>query len=155
MASAYEEAVAIMRRFPEKMHFAGPRPAALIEKAQKALGLTFPPDFRRFVTDFGAGNFGAFEVYGVTTDNFSSASVPNGIWVTLSERSQSGLPNNFVVIGDDGGGGLYCLSCASPDDLSCPVFLYFPESPSGTSSPEPIARDFGSYLVDGVRRACL
>ena len=45
----------------------------------------------------------------MTTDNFTSASVPNGIWLTLAEREQLGLPVRFVIVGATGMGEYYVL----------------------------------------------
>ena len=60
----YEKALALMNKYPESQHFVGARSETVGEAAEKRLDLKFPPSYRTFVLEFGAGNFGAFEVYG-------------------------------------------------------------------------------------------
>ena len=61
------------------------------------LGLEFPPSYRRFVLDFGAGSFGASEVYGVIDSNFENSSVPDAVWCTLDVR-EFDLTLDLVVL---------------------------------------------------------
>lgn len=57
----------------------------------------------------GAGSIGAFEVYGIVNAEFEESSVPNGIWLTLNERRENGMPANLVVVGSTGDGNYYCI----------------------------------------------
>lgn len=141
----YERAVTLIAEHPEMAAFVGPRPPRLLEAAESALGLRLPDDYRRFLLAFGAGSFGATEVYGVIDENFTSSSVPNGIWYTLTERRASDLAPSLVVIGNDGGGNLHCLDCALP---GAPVTLVEPGSPVRTEAA--IAANFGAYLLDAI-----
>ena len=83
--------------------FAGERSEGLVARAEEALGVSFPPTYRRFVCQLGAGNFGSREFYGVIDDEWQDSVVPDGIWCTLSEREE-GLPQHFVVVGAVGDG---------------------------------------------------
>lgn len=148
----YEIARQIMSQYPGKAHFIGERPADLVLSAQRALGLTFPPSYLQFVEELGAGNFGAFEVYGVTDADFHASVVPNGIWYTVSERL-TGMPNHLVVIGDVGDGGLYCLDLKRQGpSAEGPVVIYYPGYPVNTQQFEVVAPNFGAFLLRGVRR---
>jgi len=69
--------------------FAGPKPDALIEKAEGALNLKFPPTYRRFLKEFGCGDVGGEEFYGIISDEFENSTIPNGIWLTLTERENN------------------------------------------------------------------
>lgn len=81
----YERAVGFMKKHPELRHFVGARSETLVKAAEEKLDLTFPPSYRRFLLEFGAGSFGASELYGVIDENFENSSAPNGIWCTLQE----------------------------------------------------------------------
>jgi hypothetical protein len=143
----YEEAASIIRANEQLADFVGPRDPSVVEAAEAAIGRPLPPTYRRFVSEFGAGNIGSFEVLGVTKAEFQNASVPNGIWYTLSER-EDGMPDNLLVVGEAGDGSLYALDLDEGDDP--PVVVYEPGS--GEPPGERIAGDFGSFLLDGVRR---
>lgn len=147
----YSEAVELMNQRREVgPDFVGPRTEALVAAAERALGLRLCTTYRRFVLEFGAGNFGAFEVYGVTTENFDVASVPNGIWLTLRKRETIGLPHNFVVVGSDGMGGYYCLNNEENDEDG-EVIVYYP----GVIHQEKIANSFGEFFLNGIQEQML
>jgi hypothetical protein len=65
----------------------------LVLKAESALGLKFPPTYRKFLLEYGCGNIFGMEFYGVVDDNFINSSIPDAIWITLNERKTSNLPN--------------------------------------------------------------
>ncbi len=94
---ALEEALEAIAE-SDRARFLGPRDPSLVETAEQALGVTFPPTYRRFVLELGAGCVGWREFYGVTADDFASASVPNGIWLTLDERRECHLPDPLVIV---------------------------------------------------------
>ena len=64
----------------------GPRPEELVAAAERALGLEFPPGYREFVLDLGAGDVGGEEFFGVVDDGFEDSAIPDGVWLTLRER---------------------------------------------------------------------
>lgn len=149
----YEQAVAAISEHPHLRDFVGPRPEHLVEAAERMLGLRFPPTYRRFLLEYGAGSFGSAEIYGVIDANFEHSSVPNGIWYTLSERKESSLPTEMVVIYNDGMGDLFCLDCHlknGQDEAS--VVTFQPGFPAHDQHSERIADDFGSFLLELVAR---
>ena len=131
--------------------FAGHREASLVVSAERALELSFPPTYRRFVSELGAGNVGSREFYGVTTDNFTDASVPNGIWLTLDERERFDLPKHLVIVGDTGMGGYYALDTSQRDcsDESPVVIWALGRSQEGDTL-EVIGHDFGSFFLEAI-----
>ena len=147
----YEKARELITSNATKAHFAGTRPETLIQTAEVVLSLRFSPSYRAFLRDFGAGNFGSFEVYGVIDDDFENSSVPDAIWFTLSERREADLPSELLVIGDAGTGELYCLRTAKDDAEGC-IILLDPGSPAPLDQCERISEDFGCYLLKHVER---
>jgi hypothetical protein len=145
--SEVKRAIEITRRHGG--FFAGPRDESLVASAEAALGLRLPPTYRRFVSELGAGNAGGREFYGVTTDNFTTASIPNGIWLTLSEREQLGLPPEFVIVEETGTGEYYVLDTSRRDgDGESPVVVWVPGRPRDAL--EAVAPDFGSFFLAAV-----
>ena len=130
-------------------HFRGERPETVVAAAERALGLTFPPSYRRFIERLGAGSIGGLEIYGVTEEPFDGP-IPDGVWATLDSRSgPSKLPATMVVIGDDGMGGEYVLDTATGSEPPVEVWN------GGASRPgdplEQVGADFGSFFLDEVR----
>jgi hypothetical protein len=144
-----QEALRLIATSPGQGFFAGPRDATLVASAERALGGNLPPTYREFVTKLGAGNFGAFEVYGVIEDKFEDSSVPNGVWLTLNERRESGLPEKLVIVGSTGDGDYYCVELRGGEES--PVTVYQPGSPPDRQHGEQVAQDFGDFFLGGVR----
>ncbi len=147
------DALKLIEANSSRAYFAGEKSSELVEKAELALGVQFPPSYREFVSRLGCGNIGAREVYGITSDNFENASVPNGIWLTLDERRSSGLPDHLIIIYALGEGTYYALDTSQRDDNGeCPVVAW----PAGSLSDEHlevIANDFGEFMLSMVREA--
>ena len=129
--------------------FAGPRPEALVARAEAALGLRFPPSYRQFLLDLGAGDVGGFEVYGIIDDDFADARVPDAIALTLDAR-RSGLDRRYVLIGTLGDGSHDCLDTGHPDvSGEAPVVQLSAEY----EDPVTLADSFGEYLLVEVEDA--
>ena len=144
-----DEALRLIAQHP-RSHFKGERPEKLLVAAERALALTFPPSYRRFLQQLGAGAVGGFEVYGVTDEPFDGP-IPDGVWATLDSRSSpSRLPATMVVIGEDGMGGEYVLDTAK--GLEPPVEVWDGGASGPDDALERMADDFGAFLLDGVRR---
>ncbi|MBY5162886.1 SMI1/KNR4 family protein [Salsipaludibacter albus] len=135
----------------DRARFIGPRDPALVASAEQALDVAFPPTYRRFVLELGAGSVGGREFYGVTTDNFTSASVPNGVWLTLDERWKFDLAEGLVIIGETGLGEYYVLDTRHrTEDGECPVVLWVPGVSDADGLLTSVAPDFGAFLLDAV-----
>jgi antitoxin YobK len=129
--------------------FLGPRPEALVARAEAALGLRFPPSYRQFLLDLGAGDVGGFEVYGIVDDSFDDARVPDAIALTLQAR-RSGLDPRYVMIGTLGDGSHDCLDTGHPGVTGeAPVV----QLSSEYEDPVTLADSFGEYLLIEVEDA--
>lgn len=144
----YEKALKIMSENKEKCDFFGKCPENLIEKAENVLEIKFSTIYRNFLMDFGAGNYGSEEIYGIIGDNFIDSSILNGIWYTLIERKQVNLPKNLVVIYDTCGDELFCLDFNKLNNENEPeVVVYIPGEKNENQLYEKIANDFGEFLL--------
>ncbi len=143
-----------MAEHRDEADFAGPRPQELIEQAEAALGVRLPPSYRAFVQELGAGDIGGEEFYGLTSADFESSSVPNGIWVTLQERDDSELPESLIVVYSVGEGTLYALDTSQAgDDGEAPVVAWAPGASAPGGGLETVAPDFGAFFRETVERA--
>ena len=145
----YQQAINLMKQKEDECDFVGKRPEKIIKIAENAIGFRFSKMYRDFVLNFGAGNFGSQEIYGVINDDFKNSSVPDAIWYTLTERKQYKLPNHFLVIYDTGMGVLYCLNFESVNEMGEPnVIEYIPGVKIDEQEFASIAKDFGDFLLD-------
>lgn len=148
--SDLEKALSIIKDNSDEGFFAGPKPDALIDKAEKTIGLYLPPTYRRFVAELGAGNISGQEFYGVIDDDFYESSVPDAIWSTLHARKTYGLPDDLIVIGsiDDGS---YIVLDAHKDNNEKEASVMIWREPD--EEPDILHADFGEYLLDRVDEA--
>lgn len=128
--------------------FEGPKSESLIAAAEQALEVKFPPSYRQFLLEMGCGDVNGLEIYGVINDKFEGSSVPNGIWLTLSERRSIGLNHAYILIGEGGDGNYYAIDTRNTD--------VFGENPVVSLSVdgrkfEPLAASFGEYLLHAVQ----
>jgi hypothetical protein len=129
--------------------FVGPKPESLVARAEAALGLRFPPSYRQFVLDLGAGDIGGFEVYGLVDDDFEDARVPDAIALTLDAR-RSGLDPRYILIGTLGDGSHDCLDTGHPHpNGEAPVV----QLSSEFEDPVTLADSFGEYFLTEVQDA--
>lgn len=128
--------------------FEGRKDNALIEKAEKVLGLIFPPTYKRFLAELGCGDIEGLEFYGLIGEDFNNSSIPDAIWLTLNERKY-GLPKNLVLIHSVGDGVYYALDTdqINPDGEN-PVVSY-----ELNSITEKVATDFGEFMLSQLSLA--
>lgn len=145
-----EDALTLIKENPDDSFFAGPKSEELISKAENALGLFFPPTYRRFVKELGAGNIAGQEFYGVTTDNFDSASVPNGVWFTLHARKNYSFPDDLIIVFSLDDGSYIALNAHKEhSDRECEVVLWT----APDEDTEVLYDDFGFFLLERITDA--
>jgi hypothetical protein len=149
-----EEALRLVAQRPDESFFAGARDEGLVVAAEQALGVSFPPSYRRFLRELGAGSVGASEIYGVIHSNFTESGVPDGIWITLRGRLDWALPQSMVVVYNDGMGGYFVLDTEKVGgDAECPIFVWEPGRSARGDKLELVAPDFGSFFLHRVKEA--
>ena len=149
-----ERALRIVAENPEQADFVGPRDPDLIARAENALSVAFPPTYKRFLRELGAGYFGAECFYGITSDNFANSSAPNGIWATLQDRQTFGLPIHLIHIHPVGEGTHFFLDTDQKNaDDECPVVAWIPGLTEPGDDLEVIAAEFGEFFRSTVEEA--
>jgi hypothetical protein len=149
MVKNYDEALMFLRNDNSgKSFFSGEKSDVLLIKAEKVLALKFSLMYKRFLSEFGAGNFGPIEFLGVIDETFEESCVPDCIWYTLIERQNSNLPNNLIVIYETGDGDLYCQDYCNVDDSEPKIVLYSPGLSNKEQTYEIVANNFGDFLIE-------
>lgn len=150
----YQKAVEIIMQNEHECYFAGSRSESDIFLAEKALGITFSGSYKEFLKQFGAGSIGSEEIYGISSLNFEKSTVPNAIWYTLSERKESNLPSNLLVIYSTGSDEIFCLDFNKLNLHSEPtVVVFVPGIDLIHQTYEVISEDFGDFLLERVTEA--
>jgi hypothetical protein len=130
--------------------FAGSRDDALIKKAEKTLGLKFPPSYYKYLAKLGCGSVGSEEIYGIIDDDFFDSSVPDAIWVTLQQRKMCRIKDDLVIIYSFGDGDYAALLCL-PTQGEGPIIRVSPGNP--VNYQEILASDFGVFFWERVKEA--
>jgi antitoxin YobK len=149
--SDFENAAKMIAEHPELRRFVGPRPDSLILAAERKLGVRFPETYRRFLAEYGAGSFGAEELFGIIGDDFEDARIPNTVGYTLKQRGEYELPHDLVAVYGLGDGETFYLDLGAREDDEAPIIVYYPEYSPEEQSREIVAKDFGELLLDLVR----
>lgn len=148
-----EDGLELVRKNPAKAMFVGKRALTTVAKAENALGVIFPPTYRRFLTELGAGDIGGEEFYGITRTEFTDASVPNGVWLTLEER-KTGLPEPLVVVYATGDGTWFAIDTSARDDTGeAPIVAWTPGLSKPDEPLEKVSPDFGEFFFTRIRDA--
>ncbi len=131
-------------------YFHGPATEDLILRAEQALGLSFPPTYKKFLSRLGCGSIWGDEFYGLFDEDFEHSTVPNAIWVTLKYRSSIDLPRSLIVVGNTGDGGDYVIDVGEKNSHGeSPVLEWWFGYPPAQKV---VAADFGAFLWEAVRR---
>jgi hypothetical protein len=109
--------------------------------------IEFPPTYRRFLSEYGAGSIGGTEIYGVIDGDFENSSIPDAVWhnLTLRRDGHDEVLFSFHAVGD---GEEFCLdsSRVRPDGEMPVVGIY-----AGSNESRDIAPDFGSTFLMLIR----
>ena len=149
-----DEALDLIDNYRGRKHFVGPRQRALIDEAAAALGVRFPPSYRKFVENLGAGSIRGREIYGVIDSNFRDSTIPDGIWLTLTERQDSQLPEALVIVDSTGDGDYVAIDTSKrTSESENPMVRWSPGAASASDALEQVASDFGRFFLQLVREA--
>jgi antitoxin YobK len=138
----------------EEADFEGERPEEMVERAEATLGRAFPPSYRAFVRELGAGDVGGQEFYGIVREDFERSGIPDAIWLTLRHRRSSNLPDSLILVGATGDGCYYALDTTRTDAAGeAPVVVWTPGAFTPEDDHEQVAPSFGSFFADAIARA--
>jgi hypothetical protein len=128
--------------------FEGEKDEDLVLKAEKYLGVRFPPTYREFLKTLGCGDIDGKEFYGLINERFENSSVPNAIWLTSNLRRKYGTPPTLVFIAESAE-GYYALDLGQtgPEGEAAVVDW---NAGKGKGPYEIVFRDFGAFLLESL-----
>jgi len=115
--------------------FFGEVPEEYIYKAEKKLGVKFPPSYREFIKKYGSGGICGVELEGVQGNLGASVVDATERWRKL------GLDTNLIVL-EDSGEFARCMYCADINDER--VFSWV----RGRTDLHPRYNTFKDYVID-------
>ena len=126
MIMSLEKSRKIIEEYINDADFCGSIEPMKIERAEEILGTKFPSSYKEFLTLYGCGDLFGVEIFGIIKDpDIDGKSVPNGIWLTLDERS-NGMNKHLIVISETGDGAYYVLNTEQRNELNeCPVCIWY------------------------------
>lgn len=148
----YNNAVKLLQQNQELSDFVGECSEQLVKKAEAKLNVIFPQTYRNFLLNYGAGNFGSEEIYGIVKEDFDNSGIPDAIWYTLKQRKEVNLPSTLVIIYHTGGEEMFCLNFNKLGKHQEPVVVsYVIGVDLEFQTYEIIANDFGEFLLQRVK----
>jgi hypothetical protein len=149
----YEEALRLLQGYLDQSTFE-PQPPERVERAERALGVRFPPTYRRFLHELGAGGVGAVDIYGVFTDDLDIPRPPAAVGYTLQLRREGWIADDLVVIYALGEGSNDALATGRAGaDGEAPVVGFTPGLSHPSDDLEVISPDFGCFFLEAIQFA--
>jgi antitoxin YobK len=127
------------------------QPVERLDAAERALGVRFPPIYRRFLIELGSGGMFGEEVYGLVNDDFDSVRPPAAVGLTRLLRRNGHIHDQMVPIYAVGDGEYFGLDLSAGGEP--PVVAFTPGIDKPDSELEVIAPDFGTFLLETMRQA--
>ncbi|QBO35719.1 SMI1/KNR4 family protein [Periweissella cryptocerci] len=122
----------------------------VIDAAENVLKQKFPEDYHLFLYDYGTAEIGAEEIYGIIDTDFLNSGVPDAVWITLKERSDSSMRKDLVIIYANGMGDYYALDFGNQLNGEPKVVLYSPGYSEEEQQYTIIADSFGDFFYNLV-----
>ncbi|MEV4423616.1 SMI1/KNR4 family protein [Patulibacter sp. NPDC049589] len=148
---SYEQARALVEEHLDEAEFES-QPEDRVARAERELGVRFPPSYRQFLLDLGAGGVGGEEIYGLVNDDFEDVRPPQAVGLTREFRRDGQVSEDLVVIYNLGKGSYFALDTrAAGDDGEAPVVAFTPGIHSAGDELQIVAPDFGAFFLETVR----
>ncbi|GAA4626389.1 hypothetical protein GCM10023196_034440 [Actinoallomurus vinaceus] len=145
--------VELLRGNPESCRWTGGLSPADLAGAERKLGASFPPSYRRFLAEVGSCEVDGTDFLGVYRTPAMGDTLLGTVSGTLDARTDPRFPADLLIIQYDGMGGLVCLDLSRRDGAGeSPVVVWDPGSADRGGS-ERLADDFGSYALRQCTRA--
>ncbi|WP_445495059.1 SMI1/KNR4 family protein [Photorhabdus sp. SF281] len=148
-----DKAIEIINENIELADFEGPKDENLIIAAEKILGLNFPIAYRHFLEMLGCGDIAGQEFYGLIKPNFIDSGIPDAVWITMQERNNSNLPNNYLIICSTGDGGYVVLDCSNTNKEEGVIEQWDPGVKNHLYAFKPLASNFGEFFYTKIQSA--
>ena len=144
-----EEAARLIHGHSDRAEFRGGASDHDIANAEEALGIKFPPSYRRFLESLGAGRFGDQTFFGVVGPEGDHAL--DVVTRTRDQREHGNLPATHIIVGPYGREAFFGFDCADRrNNEECPV-AEIPRDYGDIQEPNFFELDFGSFMLARIR----
>ena len=118
-----------------------------IQRAEKNLKYKFPKTYRKFLENFGMLEINGIQIYGILGNAlFEENNVEDVVELTLNQRKEVFIPENYLIISELGDGEIFCLSLNNSDEDNQKVVAFTPGMDKDNFEVEEIADSFGEFL---------
>lgn len=154
MAADYDSVMNLIEAHSAEISFWPPGNGASeewIQRAEESLGVNLPPTYKWFLREFGFGDIGHEEIYGILEEEFETAVGGDVVYNFLVRRKSGTAAQNQLVLCDNDGDEIFYFKLDSPgEDGEFPVFRI--DHMEG--SDEPYADDFLEFLKKRIEFLC-
>ena len=147
------KAVQMMNDSGEEILTTGGASDSLIQKAEAALGVTFPQDYRYFLKEFGSLCFESEEFYGLTKAGLDADSIPSMIFATNSARERSDISNQMIKIKSSGYGPVFSIDLSQIDEGGSSPVVETQLSFKRDEGKVTVAKSFGEFFLSEIETA--
>ncbi|MBU9857164.1 SMI1/KNR4 family protein [Rahnella bonaserana] len=142
------KAISIINQHQDDADFEGVKEEKLIDLAEKTLGVEFPDSYRFFLKNLGCGDIAGQEFYGIIKSDFINSGIPDAIWLTIKERQESNLPENYVIVSSTGDGDYVVMDCTKKQGNI--ILLWAPGLKEQSAAFKSYYDDFGDFFYDQI-----
>lgn len=122
----------------------GPVDKNKIDLAEKALGVTFPPSYKKYLEEFGAIEIDNYSIAGLTQRDVGE--LGDVVAFTRYAREEFGLPSQYVALDFKDGDDFLCIDTSQKDASSeSPIVLINPVTKRQHGSV--VSPSFGDHLT--------
>ncbi|WP_082858507.1 SMI1/KNR4 family protein [Planctomyces sp. SH-PL62] len=127
--------------------FVGGVPADAITSAEADLQVSFPPSYRAFLREFGAGHVSSEDIFGLGGPQHSDV-----VWLAkeLRSRTTTRFPRHLVPIRNDGFGNYDCIDTSTVlPNGECPIVEFVHGWDGGDN--RKLSEDFFHWVMDIIK----
>ncbi|RAJ69814.1 SUKH superfamily protein [Streptomyces sp. Amel2xB2] len=147
------ELVRLLQGHPDECNWTGGLSAEDIASAEEQLGASFPPSYRKFLSELGSCEADGTDFLGIYRTPPMGDALLGTVHETLEAREDPRFPRELLVIQYDEMGGLVSLDSSRTDESGeAPVVVWDPGA-ADRGGPEELAPDFGTYALRQCSRA--
>lgn len=138
-----------LKTSPLQKTFKGNVSESEIRELEAFLGYDLPRDYREFLANFGCGNFGALEIYGV---GIPPEGVPSLVWLLEQFRNEGiDLSQGLLPVVAQGDGSYAALVCRPLSELQVGTVVLYDATIEGDSKQLLLmAKSFGEFVIQSL-----
>ncbi|PCK86509.1 glucan synthesis protein [Rhizobium sophoriradicis] len=120
-----------------------------LKQIETRLGVSLPVSYKKMLSEYGALEFDAVEIYGWLSQGIDAKFITNVVYATERERADGRISETMIPFLTAGYGPFFVMDCAEMNaDGEAPVY----EAGGYANGKDKLADSFGEFLCNEVRR---